>query len=186
MLGGRASSRQCRYTQAASTYVFGSHGLCLYLHSASSCRWGYRSPGGMDVLMCPKEMASPPQARAAGLIERERWMMGGSAPQLPASQPAASSQQPAAVEPRFRGSFRPRRLEDRAYLTTATSGSIVHCHQPHSLVLSGNRATLGAWGNTTTHNPGAHPLGAFETAQEKLLDYTKATRTYSASPIRRL
>ena len=44
-------------------------------------------------MMCPKEMARPPQARAAGLIERERWMMGGSAPQLPASQPAASSQQ---------------------------------------------------------------------------------------------
>ena len=81
--------------------------------------------------------------------------MGSSAPQLPASQPAA-----AAVEPRFRGSFRPRRLEDRAYLTTATSGSIVHCHQPHSLVLSGKRATLGAWGilHTTTleRNRSAH------------------------------
>lgn len=74
--------------------------------------------------------------------------MGSSAPQLPAaSQPAS---QPAAVEPRFRGSFRPRRLEDRAYLTTATSCSIVHCHQPHSLVLSGKRAALGAWGISHT------------------------------------
>lgn len=70
---------------------------------------------------------------------------GAAAPRQP-----ASGQQPAAVEPRFRGSFRPRRLEDRAYLTTATSGSIVHCHQPHSLVLSGKRATSGAWGFSHT------------------------------------
>ena len=101
MLGGRAGSRQSRYTQAASTYVFGSHDLCLYLHQASWCTWGYSGAGGMDVLMCPKEMARPPQARAAGLIERERWMMGGSAPQLPASQPASSSSSRAKIQRLF-------------------------------------------------------------------------------------
>jgi len=130
MLGGRAGSRQGRYTPAASTYVFGSHDLCLYLHQTSWCTWGYSGAGGMDVLMCPKEMARPPQARAADLIER--WMMGSRRRSSPPPPPPAR-----AVEPRFRGSFRPRRLEDRAYPTTATSSSIVHCHHPHSLDLAG-------------------------------------------------
>lgn len=79
MLGSRAGSRECRYTQTASTYVFGSHGVCLYLHPASLCTWGYSRPGGMDVLTSPKEMAS----RAAGLIfEMDDEQ---SAPQLPAA-----------------------------------------------------------------------------------------------------
>ena len=85
MLGGRAGSRQGRYAQAASTYVFGSHGLCLYLHQAVLCTRGYSSLGRMVVSTCPKEMARPPRARAAGEMDD-----GQSAPQLPA---AASSQQ---------------------------------------------------------------------------------------------
>jgi hypothetical protein len=139
MLGGRTGSREGRYAQAAGAYGFGSHCICLYLHPASSCTWGCSSPSGMDVLTSPKEMAS----RAAGL--NARWMMGTrqSAPQLP----AASSQQQSSQD--LEAPFRPRRLEDRAS-TTATFSSIVHCHQPHSLVLSGKRATLGAWGISHT------------------------------------
>ena len=97
MLGGRAGSRQSRYTQAASTYVFGSHDLCLYLHQASSCTWGYSGAGGMDVLMCPKEMARPPQARTAGLREMDD---GQSAPQLPAASQSSQQQSSQDLEAR--------------------------------------------------------------------------------------